>query len=68
MSVDCPCDIHLIEAKARGWSEVNHCVEWDNVKIVERDGVRVMKCPQPGCCTSEEAIQARCRLDYINDR
>lgn len=64
VDVNCPCDIHLIEAYARGMPEVVHCAEWDNVDKIERNGVRVMRCPQPGCCPDEESIEAKCCLDY----
>ena len=64
VSVDCPCDIHFIEAFARNMPESIHCFEWDNVDKVKRSGVLVMQCPQPACCPTEREIDAKCCLDY----
>jgi hypothetical protein len=64
VSVDRPCDVHLIEAYERGMKEVPHCAVWDAVGHSERYGVVVMDCPQPGCCRSEDDIRAKCNLGY----
>lgn len=64
VSVDRPCDVHLIEAWCRGEGEVLHCEEWGRVPHVVRLGVVVMDCPQPGCAPDEVSIGRKCRLDW----
>lgn len=67
IAVDRPCDIHLIEALARGLKRVPHCAEWGNVGTHHREGVLVMDCPQPMCAPTAEDIEKKCNLQHWED-
>lgn len=62
IAVDRPCDIHFIEALARGMKETVHCKMWGKVKKKKRDGVLYMDCPQPECCPTKEDIDKKCNF------
>ena len=66
VSVDRPCDIHFIECVVRNlikMPEAARCAKWDEVPVIERDGVEIMDCPLD-CCYESNKDRQRCNLQY----